>query len=415
MFLIIIVGGLTRLTNSGLSITEWELFKGILPPLNNKSWLFYFNEYKQIPQYKLLNYNMTINEFKIIFSWEYMHRILARIIGLFFLIPLVYFYLSKKIKNEYINRCYLIFGLMVLQGIIGWHMVKSGLVSDITVSHYRLSIHLFTAVIIISSIFWLIKNVISNNNKSFFIISKNNLPFQFFIFLIFIQIVIGGFVSGLDAGKIYQTWPLMGDSFVPNDLTLSSCPNFSKVKCYPGEHKLKIFNKEIVKYFFQMLLLQPYWIEKVNVFYINKIKNKKKILFNLDIVTNFVKNEKNLTNQFVFAHIMSPHPPYILDSNCSLQKFGLEYKLHDQKKFLEQVDCIYLQLETFLKEIKIKMPDTNLFIHSDHGTTLINTKIKYGDENFENFIVVNKSLLCNFESLKEKINLEILKNIMRCV
>ena len=112
---------------------------------------------------------------------------------------------------------------------------------------------------------------------------------------------------------------------------------------------------------------------------------------------------------------MSPHPPYILDSNCSLQKFGLEYKLHDQKKFLEQVDCIYLQLETFLKEIKIKMPDTNLFIHSDHGTTLINTKIKYGDENFENFIVVNKSLLCNFESLKEKINLEILKNIMRCV
>ena len=204
-------------------------------------------------------------------------------------------------------------------------------------------------------------------------------------------------------------------NWFPNDLTLSSCPNFSKVKCYPGEHKLKIFNKEIVKYFFQMLLLQPYWIEKVNVFYINKIKNKKKILFNLDIVTNFVKNEKNLTNQFVFAHIMSPHPPYILDSNCSLQKFGLEYKLHDQKKFLEQVDCIYLQLETFLKEIKIKMPDTNLFIHSDHGTTLINTKIKYGDENFENFIVVNKSLLCNFESLKEKINLEILKNIMRCV
>ena len=96
VFLIIFIGGLTRLTNSGLSITEWELIKGILPPLNNKSWEFYFDQYKQIPQYKLLNFDMNINEFKIIFYWEYFHRILARFIGLFFLLPLVYFYFSKK-------------------------------------------------------------------------------------------------------------------------------------------------------------------------------------------------------------------------------------------------------------------------------------------------------------------------------
>lgn len=272
VFLIIIVGGLTRLTNSGLSITEWELFKGILPPLNNKSWLFYFNEYKQIPQYKLLNYNMTINEFKIIFYWEYMHRILARIIGLFFLIPLVYFYLSKKIKNEYINRCYLIFGLMVLQGIIGWHMVKSGLVSDITVSHYRLSIHLFTAVIIISSIFWLIKNVISNNNKSFFIISKNNLPFQFFIFLIFIQIVIGGFVSGLDAGKIYQTWPLMGDSFVPNDLTLI---DLKKISGFDNHSLVQFYHRNIAYIIFLYALFLSIFIFKKKIL---KLYNSLKVL-----------------------------------------------------------------------------------------------------------------------------------------
>ena len=138
VFTIIIVGGLTRLTNSGLSITEWELIKGILPPLNNSSWNFYFQQYQQIPQYKILNFAMTLGEFKVIFYWEYFHRILARLIGLFFLIPLIYFYFTKKIKKEYLNVCYLIFILIVFQGIIGWYMVSSGLVNDITVSHYRL-------------------------------------------------------------------------------------------------------------------------------------------------------------------------------------------------------------------------------------------------------------------------------------
>ena len=157
VFSIIIVGGLTRLTNSGLSITEWELFKGILPPLSYSSWQFYFEEYKKIPQYQLLNNNMSLDEFKVIFYWEYFHRILARLIGLFFLIPLVLFYLSKKIKYEYMNICYIIFVLIFLQGIIGWYMVVSGLTKDVTVSHYRLSIHLVNAIIIISMLFWLIK------------------------------------------------------------------------------------------------------------------------------------------------------------------------------------------------------------------------------------------------------------------
>ena len=113
VFLIIIVGGLTRLTNSGLSIIEWELFKGILPPLNDASWNLYFEIYKTIPQYKLLNFNMSLEEFKIIFYWEYFHRILARLIGLFFLIPLIFFYFSKKIKKKYLNICFLIFLLII--------------------------------------------------------------------------------------------------------------------------------------------------------------------------------------------------------------------------------------------------------------------------------------------------------------
>ncbi len=222
VFLIIIIGGLTRLTNSGLSITEWELFKGIIPPLNKNSWDLYFSQYKQIPQYKYLNYNMGLDEFKVIFYWEYIHRILARLIGLFFLIPLFYFYFSKKIDSNYIKICFIVLILLLLQGIIGWYMVKSGLVNDVTVSHYRLSIHLITAILIISTIYWLIKNIISKKRKIFFNFSFEYLPYQFLILLIFFQIIIGAFVSGLDAGKIYQTWPLMNNAFLPDDINFNN-------------------------------------------------------------------------------------------------------------------------------------------------------------------------------------------------
>ena len=215
---IIIIGGLTRLTNSGLSITEWELLKGILPPVNKDEWEIYFESYKMIPQYKLINPNMSLTEFKVIFYWEYIHRIMARLLGIFFLVPLIYFYLSKKIKSEYINICCLIFSLIILQGIIGWFMVKSGLVNDVTVSHYRLSIHLITAIIIISTIFWLLLNIKCNTKKKFFKISNKNIFFQILILLIFIQIIMGAFVSGLDAGQIYQTWPKMGYKFFPDDI-----------------------------------------------------------------------------------------------------------------------------------------------------------------------------------------------------
>ena len=226
VFLIIIIGGLTRLTNSGLSITEWELFKGIFPPLNDAAWENYFSLYKEIPQYQLLNFNLSLNEFKIIYYWEYAHRLIARFIGLFFLIPLIYFYFSKKIKIKYIKICFIIFLLIVFQGIIGWYMVKSGLINNVSVSHYRLSVHLSTAIIIISSIFWLLKNIHSNSNKKFFSFSNNNLPFQLLILIILFQIILGAFVSGLDAGQIYQTWPKMGSTFFPDDIAYKTLIEF---------------------------------------------------------------------------------------------------------------------------------------------------------------------------------------------
>ena len=217
IFLMIIVGGLTRLTNSGLSITEWELFKGVFPPFNETGWNYYFQLYKQIPQYYILYPNMTLDEFKIIFYWEYAHRVLGRLIGLFFLIPIIYFQFIKKISFAELRPYYLILFLIIFQGALGWYMVKSGLVNDVTVSHYRLSLHLGLAIIIISIIFWQIMMLRENKEKVFFNTNKEKIPFIILFFLIFIQIIFGAFVSGLDAGKIYQTWPLMGYNYFPDD------------------------------------------------------------------------------------------------------------------------------------------------------------------------------------------------------
>ena len=210
---IIVVGGLTRLTDSGLSITEWELFKGLLPPLSSSEWIYYFDLYKKIPEYKFQNFNMSLNEFKIIFWWEWFHRFLGRLIGIFFLIPLIYFTLKMGIKKTI--SFHIIFILICFQGVVGWFMVSSGLVNRVDVSHFRLSLHLTTAFIILSLILWQILKLKKTNEKQNQFI-KYNLP-SIFLFTIFLQIIIGAFVSGMDAGKIYNTWPLMGNNYFPDD------------------------------------------------------------------------------------------------------------------------------------------------------------------------------------------------------
>ena len=210
--LMIVVGGLTRLTDSGLSITEWQLFSGLLPPLNIDQWNQYFDLYKKIPEYKFQNYSMTLHEFKIIFWWEFIHRFLGRLIAILYLIPLIFFTFKIGFKNSI--SLYLIFLLICLQGFIGWYMVSSGLVDRIDVSHYRLALHLVLAFIILSLIFWnyLIYKKIKLPNKKIGIF----LPTSFLI-LLFIQLIMGAFVSGMDAGKIYNTWPLMGTNYFPDD------------------------------------------------------------------------------------------------------------------------------------------------------------------------------------------------------
>ena len=213
--IMIIVGGLTRLTDSGLSITKWQLFSGLLPPLSNDDWELYFNLYKEIPEFKLQNYDMSINEFKIIFWWEWGHRFLGRLIGICFLFPLIYF--SFKISFSKLINLYFIFFLICFQGFIGWYMVSSGLVDRVDVSHFRLSIHLLLAFIILSLILW---NYLRITRRVAIYNKINSLIPFFFLILVFTQIIIGAFVSGMDAGKVYNTWPYMGNSYFPNDNSL---------------------------------------------------------------------------------------------------------------------------------------------------------------------------------------------------
>ena len=235
--IMIVVGGLTRLTDSGLSITQWQLFSGFLPPLNNSDWINYFDLYKEIPEFKLQNYDMTMQEFKVIFWWEWAHRFLGRLIGISFLIPLIYF--SFKLKFSKLIGLYFIFILICFQGFIGWYMVSSGLVDRVDVSHFRLSVHLLIAFLILSLIFWnYLKVKIKTNNQN----SINSLFPLTFLFLIFIQISIGAFVSGMDAGKIYNSWPLMGNSFFPDD---NNFTNLFKISAFSDPSLVQFIHRNL--------------------------------------------------------------------------------------------------------------------------------------------------------------------------
>ena len=255
----IVVGGLTRLTDSGLSITKWQLFSGILPPLSNDDWLVYFALYKEIPEYKLQNFSMTLSEFKIIFWWEWGHRILGRVIGLTFILPLIYFTFKLKFKN--VKNFYFIFFLICFQGFIGWYMVSSGLIDRVDVSHFRLSIHLLIAFLILSLILWnyfKLKNIILSNDRV-----STFLPI-IFLFLVFTQITIGAFVSGMDAGTIYNSWPLMGNSYFPDD---NEFKNIFKINAFSDPSLVQFMHRNlayIITVFYIFIFLKVYK---------NKIKN----------------------------------------------------------------------------------------------------------------------------------------------
>ena len=265
LIIMIIVGGLTRLTDSGLSITQWQLFSGIIPPLNQNDWVYYFNLYKKIPEFKLQNYSMTMEEFKIIFWWEWIHRFLGRLIGLAVIIPLIYF--TFKIGFKKLINLYLVFLLVCFQGFMGWYMVASGLVDRVDVSHFRLSAHLFIAFIILSTLTWYYMNLKDGTNKNFFLNNSKLYSVKFFIFLTFLQIILGAFVSGLDAGKIYQTWPLMNGSYFPSDINLT---NFEEIFNLNDRSVVQFIHRNVAYLIFILIIYIGF----------NLIRLKKNYLYN---------------------------------------------------------------------------------------------------------------------------------------
>lgn len=222
IFVMVIIGGITRLTGSGLSITEWKLIRGTIPPLNEQQWNEEFENYKHIPQYTRLNYHYTLGDFKKIFFWEYIHRLLGRIIGLVFFIPFVFFYFKKQFDKPLLKKMLFLFFLGGLQGFLGWFMVKSGLSERTSVSHIRLAIHLLAAFITFAFTFKTTLDIIYPERNYFDIHLKKINKLAVWIFaLLFLQIVYGAFVAGLKAGHIYNTFPKMGDEWIASSVFYS--------------------------------------------------------------------------------------------------------------------------------------------------------------------------------------------------
>lgn len=216
VFLMVFVGGITRLTGSGLSITKWDLVTGTLPPLSHTDWMAQFELYQQSPQYIKANFHFTLEDFKSIYWWEYIHRLIGRIIGIIFLIPFIYFYFKKMLYPKLTRQLLIIFCLGALQGIIGWYMVASGLINNPRVSHYRLALHLMTAFLTCAYIFHVVLQEMFKRETIHYKQKLNGFRMLAWIsfFLLLIQITYGAFVAGLRAGYVYNTWPLMGNEWI---------------------------------------------------------------------------------------------------------------------------------------------------------------------------------------------------------
>jgi cytochrome c oxidase assembly protein subunit 15 len=215
VFAMVVVGGATRLTESGLSITEWQPILGAIPPLSEADWLQAFEKYKAIPEYQLVNRGMLLEEFKVIYWWEWAHRFLGRLIGLAFLIPFAFFWLTGRIERPLIPKLLGIFALGALQGGLGWFMVMSGLDERVDVSQYRLAAHLTLAALIFAAVLWVALTFDQAPRRP-------RLVPVLLLLLAFVQIAAGGLVAGLDAGMGYNTWPRMDGALIPSGLDTMS-------------------------------------------------------------------------------------------------------------------------------------------------------------------------------------------------
>ncbi|HXO72180.1 MAG TPA: COX15/CtaA family protein [Bradyrhizobium sp.] len=211
--LMVLVGGATRLTESGLSIVEWKPVTGTLPPLTQEAWTQAFEGYKTIPQYRELNAGMSLDEFKTIFWWEWSHRLLGRFIGIAYLLPFLWFLWRGALSNDLKRRLWIIFGLGALQGAVGWWMVASGLTQRVEVSQLRLATHLVLALLIFAAIVWTLRRL--SDRQPVVASSRLKITAIVLLALTFVQLYLGALVAGLRAGRVYNTWPEIDGALIP--------------------------------------------------------------------------------------------------------------------------------------------------------------------------------------------------------
>jgi heme a synthase len=212
--IMVLVGGATRLTESGLSIVEWKPVAGTLPPLNDAQWREAFEGYQTIPQYRELNAGMSLDEFKTIFWWEWSHRLLGRFIGIAYLLPFLWFLWRGALSADLKRRLWIIFGLGALQGAVGWWMVASGLTQRVEVSQLRLATHLVLALLIYAAIVWTLRRL--REQQSFIASSRLKITGLVLLALTFVQLYFGALVAGLRAGRVYNTWPDIDGALIPS-------------------------------------------------------------------------------------------------------------------------------------------------------------------------------------------------------
>ncbi len=217
IFGMIILGGVTRLTHSGLSMVEWKPLVGVIPPLSEQAWVETFEKYKQFPEYQKINLGMDLDGFKAIFMYEYLHRVLGRLIGVLFFVPMVFFAMKGRVRRGTMPKLWILFVMGGFQGLLGWYMVKSGLVNDPHVSQYRLTAHLGVAVAIYAYMLWVSFDLLFPTGDSAGAASYRRWALGL-IALIYLMILSGGLVAGTRAGFAYSTWPLMGPTFIPAGL-----------------------------------------------------------------------------------------------------------------------------------------------------------------------------------------------------
>jgi len=225
IFIMVVVGGITRLTHSGLSISNYKLISGTIPPMNEIEWNEAFELYKQYPEYQKLNNTFTLQEFKDIYFWEWIHRVIGRFIGLVFIIPFIYFLIQKQLSKSTIKKAIILLVMGGLQGFLGWYMVKSGLVNKPDVSHYRLAAHLTTAFLTFAYTFWVALDLMFPERKT--VVKKLRNFIRIGLVVLIIQIIYGAFVAGLDAGWIHNHWPFMNESkLVHETVYLEQSPTY---------------------------------------------------------------------------------------------------------------------------------------------------------------------------------------------